>query len=48
MERGDAVAVPSYGGCYAVFYGGSPPVEVPFLTRLARSFHLAGELRVLT
>ena len=41
------MALLSYGGCYAAFYGGSPPVEVPFLTRLARSFDLAGDLRVL-
>ena len=37
----------SSGACYAAFYGRRPPVEVPFLTRLARSADLAGELRVL-
>ena len=37
----------SYGGCYAAFYGGSPPVEVPFLRWLARSVDLVGDLRVL-
>lgn len=33
--------------CYAAFYGGAPPVEVPFLTRLLRSFDLDGDVRVL-
>jgi len=37
----------SYGRCYAAFYGGSPPVEVPFLMRLVRSYDLGGDLRVL-
>ena len=37
----------TYGGCYAAFYGSGPPVQVPFVERLARSFDLAGELRVL-
>lgn len=37
----------TYGACYAAFYGSGPPVEVPFLARLARSFDLTGELRVL-
>jgi SAM-dependent methyltransferase len=41
------VAVLTYGACYAAFYGGSAPVEVPFFTRLARSWDLPGELRVL-
>jgi SAM-dependent methyltransferase len=41
------VASLSYGACYAAFYGGSPPVEVPFVARLARSLDLAGELHVL-
>ncbi|MGH9222401.1 MAG: methyltransferase domain-containing protein [Acidimicrobiales bacterium] len=39
----------TYGGCYAAFYGTRPPVQVqvPFNARIARSFDLAGELRVL-
>lgn len=37
----------TYGTCYAAFYGGGPPVEVPFLARLVRSFDLDGQLRVL-
>jgi len=37
----------TYGGCYAAFYGTGPPVQVPFVERLARSFDLAGDLRVL-
>ena len=28
----------TYGGCYAAFYGTGPPVQVPFVERLARSF----------
>ena len=36
-----------YGVCYAAFYGSGPPVEVPFLARLARSVGLTGELHVL-
>ena len=36
-----------YGACYAAFYGSGPPVEVPFLARLARSVGLTGELHVL-
>jgi len=41
------VAQLSYGGCYAAFYGTGRPVQVPFIERLARSFDLVGELRVL-
>jgi SAM-dependent methyltransferase len=37
----------SPGACYAAFYGGRPPVEVPFLARLARTAGLAGDLEVL-
>ncbi|HEV2811129.1 MAG TPA: class I SAM-dependent methyltransferase [Acidimicrobiales bacterium] len=37
----------TYGTCYAAFYGGGPPVEVPFLARLVRSFDRDGQLRVL-
>ncbi len=37
----------SYGDCYAAFYGGRPPVEVPLLTWLARSLDVPGQLRVL-
>lgn len=37
----------TYGACYAAFYGGGPPVQVPFLARLVRSFDLDGEIRVL-
>ena len=41
------MAHPTYGRCYAAFYGAGPPVQVPFIARIARSFDLAGELRVL-
>lgn len=37
----------TYEACYAAFYGGGPPVQVPFIARLVRSFGLDGELRVL-
>jgi SAM-dependent methyltransferase len=37
----------TYGACYAAFYGGRPPIEVPFLTRLARSLDLPDDVRVL-
>jgi SAM-dependent methyltransferase len=37
----------TYGGCYAAFYGTGPPLQVPFISRIALSFDLAGELRVL-
>lgn len=37
----------TYGACYAAFYGGGPPVQVPFLARLAKSFDLGAELWVL-
>ena len=37
----------TYGRCYAAFYGTGPPVQVPFIARIAQSFDLAGELRVL-
>lgn len=37
----------TYGSCYAAFYGSGPPVPVPFIARVARSFDLGGELRVL-
>ena len=37
----------TYGRCYAAFYGTGPPVQVPFIARIAESFDLAGDLRVL-
>ena len=37
----------TYGACYVAVYGSGPPVEVPFLTRLARSSDLTGVVRVL-
>lgn len=37
----------TYGACYAAFYGSGPPVQVPFIARIAQSFDLAGELRAL-
>ena len=37
----------THGACYAAFYGGGPPVQVPFLARLVPSLDLDGEFRVL-
>lgn len=37
----------SFERCYAAFYGGGPPVEVPFLMRIASSLGLGDDLRVL-
>jgi SAM-dependent methyltransferase len=37
----------TYGGCYTAFYGTGPPVQLPFIVRIAQSFDLAGERRVL-
>ena len=37
----------TYGGCYAALYGAGPPIQVPFMAQVARSFDLLGELRVL-
>lgn len=41
------MAALTYGKCYAAFYGAGPPVEVPFLRRLAGSYDLPVDLRVL-
>ena len=38
----------TYDGCYAAFYGTGPPVQVPFVERLALSFDLAADLLLLT
>lgn len=35
------------GDCYAAFYWRDPEVDLPFLERLARSYELPDDLRVL-